>query len=131
MTSGPLRLVGEVLRFGLVGVVATAVHVGVALVAHALGLTPQIANFCGYLVAVWVSFLGHARFTFAVSRMYRAQVVRFFVISLISLLTSSAVTALGTAMGWSFWISMAGVAVIVPGATYLAAKFWAFSENGS
>ncbi|MCH2093551.1 MAG: GtrA family protein [Rhodobacteraceae bacterium] len=130
MTSVQLHRLGEVLRFGAVGLVATVVHTGVALVVHAeLGLTPQVANLCGYALAVWVSYIGHARFTFAVTRWQRAQFLRFVTVSLAALLTSSAVTALGTYMGWRFGISMACVAVVVPGATFFAAKFWAFSDK--
>ncbi len=60
------RLLTDFLRFGLVGVAATAVHAVVyAAIAH-WGLTsPARANLAAFAVAFLVSFRGHLVWTFS------------------------------------------------------------------
>lgn len=60
-----MALAHEIARFGLVGLVATAVHaaVAVSLVTFA-SLSPHVANVIAFAVAFSVSFVGHSKFTF-------------------------------------------------------------------
>ncbi len=55
----------QVVRFGAVGVFATLVHAisGYITVSN-FDLSGVQANVAGFLIAWWVSFFGHHRFTF-------------------------------------------------------------------
>lgn len=124
---GPL--LGQITRFACVGVAATLTHVGVALaVAWVFVLSPLQANFLGFCVAVLVSYWGHLRVTFRMANPQRRHLFRFSVLSLASLGVSSAITAAVTSFGASMTVAMGAVGVVVPVASFFAARLWAFSE---
>jgi len=119
-------------RFASVGVVATLLHVTVALIAkEVISLPPQVANFTGFIAAVVVSFFGHARVTFEVKGYHAVRFARFVVVALAGLAASSSITFLvHTKGGQSFWLAMAITAAFVPLLTYFIARFWVFAALG-
>lgn len=122
-------LLGQSMRFGVVGGAATAVHVLIALLgSYLLALSPHLSNLLGYACAFSVSFFGHVHFTFKVQGPRGRHFVRFLVVSLCALATSGLVTELCISSGWSFLQAMGLVALIVPAASFLAAKTWAFAR---
>lgn len=123
-------LAWQVLRFAGVGVVATAIHIFSALCVKGLfDITALSANFAGFSVAVLVSFIGHAKFTFRVDEPNRQHLRRFLFLSLTSLLISSTITAAATSIGASFAVAMLCVGIVVPAASFLGSKYWAFSDR--
>ena len=116
--------------FGVVGILATAVHVAVAYIAKSLGdYPPQLANLFGFLTAFLVSYFGHMHFTFQPQASSDRYFRRFLILSGLSFLTSSSVVYfLINTLGVDFIWAMVGVAVIVPGVSFVVAKFWAFTE---
>lgn len=121
----------EMARFGSVGVVATAVHYGVALVANAI-TGPYLANVAGYCAAVSVSYIGHQRFTFRISpelALHRRRFPRFVATSLSALVLSQAVLAGGLAGGIPDALALAGAVLIVPPYTFVVSRFWVFSHR--
>ncbi len=123
-------MLAQLMRFAGVGGLATAVHVLVALaVQAAFPISDQGANLSGFAAAVLLSYLGHARFTFAVTSQSVAQFMRFFSLSCLSLGISSMTVWLITAkLGFSFIVAMVAVSVVVPIASYLVMRFWVFDE---
>jgi len=121
-------LLGQMSRFACVGIAATLTHVIVALAATwAFELAPLAANFLGFCVAVSVSYWGHLRITFRVPNPQRQHLYRFAVLSLGSLAVSSLITATMTALGASITVTMIAVGLIVPVASFIAARLWAFT----
>lgn len=114
----------------MVGILATAVHVAVAYFTGTFGdFPPQLANLFGFLVAFMVSYFGHLHYTFQPQASSDRYFRRFLILSGLSFLTSSSVVFFLThTVGLNFVWAMVGVAVIVPGVSFLAAKFWAFTE---
>ena len=55
----------QFLRYGIVGVLNTALHAAVFFSLVAVGFTQAIGNFLAFLIAVTFSFFANARFTFA------------------------------------------------------------------
>lgn len=121
----------RILRFVGVGGLATLVHVATALVAERMvGLGPQQANLAGFGAAVMASYFGHARFTFEVDPRSAGQFLRFAVVALLGLATSSGIVWLVTGrLGLGFGLAMAVVAVAVPAITFIAAQFWVFARR--
>jgi putative flippase GtrA len=115
--------------FALVGGLATAAHVGLALLANTrLDAPPMIANLVGYVGAVLVSYAGNARITFRRRVFDRAQFLRFSTVSLAGLGLGQAMTYIATeAMGLPFQFALAAVVVIVPAFTFAASRLWAFA----
>ena len=121
-------LVHQAPLFAVVGLLATATHVTVALIARSLfRLTPMEANFAGYLAAVSVSYLGNARLTFRRRARDGGQMLRFAVVSLCGLaLTQGLTWLLVTRAGWPFGVGLAVVAVAVPAFSFVLSRVWAF-----
>lgn len=124
-------MVGQFIRFGGVGGVATLVHVIVAMLMRgSLGLSPLQANFAGFSSALLLSYVGHAQCTFGIGLSRGSQFLRFLFVALVGLVISSGtVWILDTELGLDFGISMLTVAVLVPVATYLALRFWVFETT--
>ncbi len=124
-------MLAQLIRFGLVGGLATLTHVLVAITVRALfQAPPQAANLVGFAAAVVLSYLGHARFTFGVDTQSGAQAWRFVMLSGLSLLLSSgAVWMITDRLGYPFPLAMAAVTVLVPVGSYVAMRFWVFAEG--
>ncbi len=121
----------QLLRFAGVGLAATLAHVTVALaLRYGMALPAQLANLLGFCCAVMLSYFGHGRITFGITPVHALHFPRFLVISVSALLISSVITqVVAVHMGAPFLVAMALVVMIVPPATYLAARFWAFSDT--
>jgi putative flippase GtrA len=124
-------IVGKLARFGGVGVLATIVHILVALAArNAFGLAPLLANFVGFGVAFLVSYIGHERFTFGASETALPQFLRFLFVAVFGLAVStSTVWLIDIKLGLGFTFAMISVGVLVPAATFVALRFWAFGTT--
>ncbi len=121
-------LLGELMRFGVVGGLATLTHF---LVASALfSWTPVgifAANLAGFLVAVAVSFFGHRNLTFRVTEAGSEAAARFFGVAVAGFLANTAVLAAATyVVGRETLWSLALAVVVAAGFVYLASKLWAF-----
>jgi putative flippase GtrA len=125
-------MLGQLIRFGAVGAVATLAHVLAALMAErTLPVSAQGANLVGFATAVLVSYTGHTRVTFDAPLRSGPQFGRFLVLSLLSLAASSLTVWVVTGpLGLGFAAAMAVVALIVPAVTYLAMRLWVFHSEG-
>ena len=119
-------------RFSIVGVVATVLHIGVAMIAvAAMGANPTVAAMIGFTAAFAVSYFGHFRFTFAAPGRHRDYLLKFAVSSLASLVLSTGMVWVATAiLGIDYKPSLIALAVIVPVGNYLVNRFWVFLEPG-
>lgn len=117
----------QFLVFLLMGLVTTAVHTGVAMLAHHFArLPPLAANFTGYGVAVSLSYLANARLTFR-QTLGRSQFLRFLVLSLSGLAISQGIIwVLTHGFDQPFERALAVAVLAVPPATFLVARFWVF-----
>lgn len=122
-------MLGQIRRFGIVGILATTVHVFVAyLVVSLTGSLPQLANLFGFLCAFLVSYFGHLHYTFQPEFASDSYFRRFLILSGLSFLTSASIVYfLTNTLGLDFRWALAAMAVIVPGISFIVAKFWAFS----
>lgn len=57
-------MIRQAARFGLVGIIATAVHLAIGATMIFVGVPPATANVFAFLIAVGVSFTGHFYYTF-------------------------------------------------------------------
>jgi putative flippase GtrA len=114
--------------FALIGIVATGVHVVVALTARtALALNPLMANFIGYACAVSVSYLGNAHLTFGRPARDAGQFTRFLFVSLLGLALNQAIVHLLVDRAHlPFWLALGPVVVLVPLLSFFLMKLWAF-----
>ena len=118
----------EVNWFVVIGLAATACHAGATLAAQRfLGLGPLGASGVGYLCSVGISYVGNSLLTFRSRVMHGPQFVRFLTISLAGLAVNAAIVFVCThLLGWPLKLALIPVVIIVPGSTFVLAKFWAF-----
>jgi putative flippase GtrA len=132
MQSGLAQEFWRLARFSTVGVVATVVHIGVAMTAVAVvGVNPTIGAVIGFCAAFVVSYFGHFRFSFAVPGRYRDYLLKFAVGSLVSFLLSTTAVWVATAiLGIDYKPALIALAIIVPVSNYLMNRFWVFLQPG-
>lgn len=114
--------------FVAVGLAATAGNYVAALAAQRwLGLGPLTAGFAGYVSSAGISYFGNALLTFRRPAIHGPQFARFMAISLAGLAINLGLVFLGTHLfGWPLWRALIPVVLLVPAATFVMAKFWAF-----
>ncbi len=124
------QLLGQIVRFGLVGGFVTALGAAVYLIAAYAGLHPLIANFLSYLVAMGAGYVLHSKVSFRGhgSRDNPARRSgRFVVVSLISLaLNSLFVWAMTGPLGWPLWSPVVTMLFVVPIVTFTLQRRWVF-----
>ena len=123
-------VVREINWFAVVGVAATALNYGAAMGAQQLlRLGPLSAGMAGYAAAVGVSYFGNSLLTFRRPAIHGPQFARFAAISLVGLAINLGLVFFGShVMGWPLWQALIPVVLIVPAATFVMSKFWAFAE---
>lgn len=122
---------GQLMRFGIVGVGATLTHLCVAiLLIKAFSTPPLLANLIAFLMAFIVSFGGHYIWTFSRPGHHGRAVVRFFVTAFSGFLTNTVVLAALLRDGRLTEVQSLIIAVtIIPVVTYLISRFWAFKAS--
>lgn len=128
MRSGLITEFWRLVRFSMVGGLATGVYLLAALIAVGLlGAGPMVGATVGFCASFVVSYIGHFRFTFAVPGRYRDYLVKFAVSALASFLVSTLVMWLATK--WlmiDYRIALVAVAIIIPICSYAVNRFWVF-----
>lgn len=128
MRSGLTNEFWLLVRFSLMGGIATAVYVLAALMAVEWGgFSPMLSSTLGFCASFAVSYLGHFHFTFSVPGRYRDYVVRFAVSSLASFLISTLVMWLtAKLLELDSRIALMVVGIIIPICSYLINRCWVF-----
>lgn len=119
----------QLVRFGLVGVVATVVHFVVAVACvRQLGTDPRSANVAGFAVAFVASFIGQRRWTFsATTAPWRTALPRYFVVSVLGFAVNAASYAwLLTHTSLRYDVALAIVLLAVATLTFVLSRWWAF-----
>lgn len=128
MKSGYADEFWRVVRFLIVGGTATGVYIAVAMVVVEFGhFSPVLGAVIGYCASFLVSYVGHLRFTFAVSGRYRDYVLKATVSSLASFFISTFAMWLATKMLMiDYRVALVAIAIIIPICNYLINRFWVF-----
>jgi putative flippase GtrA len=127
-SGAEVNLFRQALSFGAVGICATLAHISLAwLLIDLAACNPYSANLFGTCAAFVVSFLGNAGFTFRTDRSFWDSARRYLCVSLFSLAATSGILALIELNGLPTYIYAAAVFVVIPPASFLLAKLWAFS----
>jgi len=126
-------MIRQFVRFGLIGVVSTLVHVAVALILHHFfGFSPLWSNAMAFMTAWMVSYVGNWVWTFEAATTHSHSAPRFFIVAaggfalnqLIVLITSEW-------WGWPFWLALVPVVMIVPLVGFIASRYWAYRQSAA
>lgn len=125
------RLWRQGLRFGLVGLTATAAHIGVMTGLIAFGAASALAaTFVGSLVGSVITYLANRSLTFQSSAPHRRALVRHYVtvagsIALNALLFHAAHEPLGLAV----WLAQGLATGLCMVFNFMASRFWVFRSS--
>ena len=129
-----LQLLAQGVRFGIVGLLATGVHIMVCIgCIEILGIAPLWANFPAFLVALIASFIGHFSWTFRMQHRelggcWRPVLLKFALVSCFGLgLNTLAVYLIVNLLGYPYMYAVVLMVTVVPAAIFLLQKFWAFN----
>jgi len=117
-------------RFGIVGALASAVHLAVASAAIAAGVQIVFANSIGFCVALGVSLLGHHTISFPKRTAFWRGARRFIPVAIIGFIANNAVLAtLVAATGNSLaWLKVAMAILVILPVTFGYAYFFAYKD---
>ena len=115
----------------MVGIVATLVHVGVATAVMELtDILPTNAWVIGFVAAFSISYVGHVKFSFAVSGHYRDYLPKSLLTALTSfLLSTAAVWSSTEILGFGSRPTLIAVGILVPVYNYFFGRFWVFKPK--
>lgn len=116
-------------RFAVVGIAATFIYVVGAIALMWLGAPPLMASLASYMAGVLVSLFGQMKFTFRVQQPRVSNYVKFFVVSLTGLVTAQVVIVVFSFQEWPPILALATNCAIIPAATFVAGRFWTFSNG--
>lgn len=122
-------LMGLMVRYGLVGIVATIIHSGIALMMHEwLGVDPfwsHAAGFCGGLIS---AYFGHYHYSFKDDGAHKNRFPKFVISSLVGFgLHQGGVLVLVNQFQLDYSTqALPLLMVAVPALTFLMSKFWVF-----
>lgn len=120
--------VGEVLRFGVVGICATLVHFAtLTLAVEAAGVPAALANGLAFCTAVGVTYLGQSYWVFRAPDHSLVRMQKFLLTAVGGLLANVAVMGLVVnGLGLHYRVGFVTALVLVPAATFVVNKLWVF-----
>lgn len=126
-------LFGQLFRFGLVGGFVTGLYALVYSPLAKFELTsPQVANLCGYFVAMITGYVLHSRWSFRGhgERDNAARTTsRFFIVSLVSLALNALFVFILTdsmMLGGPWWWPLIPILFVTPLVTFTLNRQWVF-----
>ena len=117
-------------RFGLVGAGAAAVHFCVVwLLVERFRMAPLAANVLAFLVAFCVSYMGHARLTFADAKTtVRESLPHFFAVAVSAFACNELLYFIALhGLKLPYRPALFAVLLLVAAGTYAASRLWAFA----
>jgi putative flippase GtrA len=122
------RVFRQAMRFGAVGVLATLVHYGTAMILIQKGSDPMLSNFCAFMAAFAVSFTGHFLWSFRhQGAEMGSALIRFSIVAACAFGFNQ--LAFAGVLRWTHLGHVLGLAVVligVAGTTFIFSKIWAF-----
>jgi putative flippase GtrA len=131
MNAEHLRYLTGFLRFGVVGALATLVHISILKVlVEAAIAEPVVASVPAFTAAVIFSYLVNRRWTFACDGPHGRRFVRFLLVALSGLLLNVAITyiVVDILLLW-YGIALILAVTLIPPLTYYLNSTWTFRVN--
>jgi putative flippase GtrA len=133
--AGARPPLAQLAKFGVVGLLASAVHAGVYLAtAETLLLTPLLANLAGFSCAFGVSYLGHRHWTFAAQAAgthAASTLAKFLATALLGFTSNHLITwLLVERLALPKASALIGILFVTPLLTFACSKYWAFAHRG-
>lgn len=121
----------DIIRFIIIGGLATIVHYISALIAHhILGLSPLWANFIAFCTAFNVTYIGNYFWVFEADTDHRSSLPKSLTVSLTGLLISQTIVwTLTEKLSAPFHLTLIAAVTLVPLVTFTLNRFWVFGKT--
>jgi putative flippase GtrA len=129
MTDAARETLGEMIRFGIVGVGNTLICAALVLGLAWAGTNPFAANCIGYVAGTLFSFYANARWTFR-SPLGASRFWKFIAVILASYAANVAVLALALHAGWGEIASQVPAMVCFTLCNFAGQRLWTFRRAG-
>lgn len=122
------QIAAQAIRFGIIGIAATATHFVVALTLIYGSAPPLWANGIAFLVAFQISFFGHLSYTFASQEINMMTSMRRFAVTAICgfLLSETLLATFLAFTNLAAPVALTLTLLLVAGLTFLVSRHWAF-----
>ena len=120
----------QIYRFIIIGIAAASIHfLSVYIIVSTVDLIPIIANIFAFLIAFFVSYMGHSLWTFShKEHEHHKAAVRYFGVAIFCFaLNESGYYLMLEFTDFNYLVSLFIVLMLVPIVTFLLSKHWAFS----
>lgn len=122
-----MRISVQLVRFAIVGVLNTGLHLAVvAVLTQVIGASQLVSNAAAYVVASSFSFVVNSIWSFG-ARPHARRYVRFQVVGLLGLAVCAFFGYLGDVFGWHYVIAVLLSGCVLPLITFLAHRFYTYS----
>lgn len=119
-------LAKRALRFGVTGVLNTAVHVVTAsLWIHMVHPNPSMANGVAFTVATLISFTVNTLWSFA-GAFNKATFIKFWSVALLGLPLSAGIAGVVDLLGFGYGYGIAAVVCVMPPVNFVLHNFWTY-----
>ncbi|WP_432259426.1 GtrA family protein [Cupriavidus sp. TMH.W2] len=120
------RTLAKLLRFGISGVIATAIHVAVATpLIYLLHASQVSANGVAFIIANICSYLLNTLWSFG-ARPSRNSYLRFLAVSMVGLGMTLGMSSVAQALGAGYWLGLAAILSVVPVVTFVLHRSWTY-----
>ena len=123
------QLLGLMIRYGLVGVLASVVHASISLALHKwLAIEPFTAHACGFFGGLFTAYFGHYHYSFKDDGDHKSRFPKFTITALTGFaLHQGGVLLLVDHYQFDYsTLALPILMVSVPVVTFLMSKFWVF-----
>lgn len=119
----------QFVRFNIVGILATGCYFCMGMALNFLtSLAPVQVHLCAFGVSIFLSYLGHSRYTFGVKG--RRYVIRFFVITAMLLGLSTVLTRILSGSGVVPQVLIVGIVTVAyTVVSFFLHNVWTFAET--
>ena len=116
-------------RFGLVGLCATAAYAGIGLgLVSGLGLPALPGNALAFALSFAVSYLGQSLWTFRICKGHARSLPRFALVQALGLGLNSCIVWLAMLSGANYPLAMLLAILICPPLVYMMCRIWVFGQ---
>ncbi|MDE2421207.1 MAG: GtrA family protein [Gammaproteobacteria bacterium] len=128
-----IQTIGQLMRFGIIGVLAALTHYAIAITLTHRGMLPAWANLIAFVTAFWVSYFGHRYFSFDAGDVSHQQTLpRFILVAVLGFILNESLlllmlhfTSITIALGLPFIIILTAIF------TFILSRQFAFDTSNS
>lgn len=132
MTGGGRSLTSRVVRYGVAGLVATAIYfAAVVLLVEYARVAPVPAAVLATMIVIVSSYIINRVFVFDTNRAHTSAFARFVVASLLGIALNAGLMYLATrVLAWPYIAGAVLATAVVPPLNFVVNYLWAFRATG-